>query len=105
AGRCDTLHLCDYSLESRAIPYDLFKSALVTSLFTRRDCTDTVQRWTLSDLDTTTQISQLLKAARTLSSNTTLSNGFVKTSIAPDLTTSIRSFSSPCAVMKMIGIL
>jgi hypothetical protein len=47
----------------------------------------------------------LSSAARTLSSSTSSSKGLVRNSTAPALKACIRIFSSPCPVMKMIGIL
>jgi hypothetical protein len=42
-------------------------------------------------------------AARTLSSNIPSSNGLLKNSTAPARKACIRIFSSPCAVLKIIG--
>jgi hypothetical protein len=48
---------------------------------------------------------QLSSAARTLPSSASSSKGFARNSTAPALSACIRIFVSPCAVMKIVGIL
>src|SRR5208282_4940908 len=104
-GGCDAFNSFEHCFQSRTVAYDLLESALVKILISSPQNLGSCHRGPPSCLTHASYWAQLSRAARTLSSRTSSSNGFVMNSTAPALKACIRIFSSPCAVMKMVGIL
>src|SRR5580704_13453978 len=98
------LDLLEHRFESRAVADHLLEFAPVRPLFATTESLESSHRQPpgarIQSLS-----AQLSRAARTLSSRTSSSNGLARNSTAPALSACIRIFVSPCAVMKIVGIL
>ena len=105
-SRRDPFNLFEHRFQSRTVAYDLLESALIRNL--THDSRVSAKAPTENLLARVLQFvigAQLSRAARTLPSRASSSNGFARNSTAPALNACIRIFVSPCAVMKMVGIL
>src|ERR1700745_2671829 len=105
-GRCNSLNLFEPRFQCRALAYNSRELALSLLLFANPNCLRALHNYPpnqpryFNPLLTT----QFFKAVRTLSSSTASSKGFARNFTAPPLIACSRILSSPCALMKMVGI-
>src|SRR5271156_3177031 len=97
---CD---LFEHGFQGRTFADDLLEPSLGRDLFGTPNSFESFHRGPPRAL--AAYWAYLSSAARTLSSRISSSNGFVRNSTAPALNACIRISESPCAVMKMVGIL
>src|SRR5258708_13106240 len=103
--RRDAFDLFQHSFQSGTATDDLLESARITVLVTGPKSFESSHRGPPCVRVPASVLDQLSKAARTLSSTTSSSNGFAMTSTAPARNACIRIFSSPSPVMHIVALL
>src|SRR4029077_11681415 len=96
--------LVEHRFQSRTFADDMLESTVISPLISTHESLHSAHRKPPGNPRARYQ-AQSSRAARTFSSRTSSSNALASSSTARALSACIRIFVSPCAVMKMVGIL